>query len=202
MATEIVHWCDTHLASDERVPVSARHTVTLDGSTVVLELCETCEASMFKPFATFLGEHGVPERAAGKPVKASRAASPSSPPRVSAGADGRTLIAVPRAAGGGGVANGDRHLYPCIVCEGVIEGRHPYDRHLRDEHGTTHSALYGGTCPVCGQVCANTVGLATHGRGAHGVPADGGAFAVFDLARQQGDAHGIVAARLAAVAGA
>lgn len=197
MATEIVHWCDVHLAADERHPVVARHTVTLDGTALVLELCEACEVSMFKPLAGFLTEHGVPERVAGKPVKPVKAASTSAARRVSADADGRTLIEVPGRATGNPLT--DRVLYPCLVCDGVIEGRNPFERHLRDEHGTTPVGLYGTVCPVCTHPAVGTVGLSAHGRGAHEV---NGSFALFDLARREGDPHGIVAARLAAVAGA
>lgn len=198
MATEIVHWCDVHLARDERHPVVARHTVALNGAALVLELCETCEVALFKPLAEFLTEFGVPERVAGKPVKTtSKAAGSSSTARVSASADGRTLVEVPRSARGG-TANADHTLYPCLVCDGVIEGRSPYDRHLRDEHRTSHAGLYGTTCPVCTVEVASIVGLSSHAR-EHEVH---GAFALFDLARQQGDPHGIVAARLATVTGA
>jgi hypothetical protein len=189
MATEIVHWCDVHLAQGERLAVTARHAVTLDGAPMVVELCEVCESSVFKPLSAFLVEHGVPERVAGKPVKASKVPTPRA---VSADVDGRTLIESRQ----GRPRPSDGRLYPCLVCEGVVEGRSRFDAHLRDEHNTTSPQLYGDDCPMCGHTAGGPVGLAAHGRGTHEVQT---VFSLFDLARREGDPLGIVTSRLAGI---
>lgn len=67
MATEIVHWCDWHIADENttRVIAVASHAVAIDGAEMTLDLCEECEVKRWQPFASFASTFGTTV----KPVK-------------------------------------------------------------------------------------------------------------------------------------
>jgi hypothetical protein len=64
MATELVHWCDWHLADEDgsRVLATITRTAQLDSVEYLLELCDECDVKRYQPLATFVQTFGYSER--------------------------------------------------------------------------------------------------------------------------------------------
>lgn len=78
----------------------------------------------------------------------------------------------------------------CAICSEVVSGSDArFNNHLRDEHSTTATQMFGLECPVCEYTAKNLPGLGTHGYHVHhsaSVPA------LFDMARKEGDPRGVM----------
>jgi len=186
MATEIVRWCDVHLARDERVPVEAAHHVNAGDGERVVELCAGCESEYWQPFADFVTTFGVRAKDAGKPV-ARRATDAA--PRVATGTGGS----------GAGRPLEDERVYVCWVCSERVTGAYPFKRHTRDVHGFgLPSEMAGDTCPICGaSTKARSASMASHAQAHLDIlGGDTSVSGVFLAAIRLGDPHGVVAARL------
>lgn len=59
MAKEIVIWCEVDLADDKRV-VGKEYELTVDGTTVTIDLCDECHERHLAPVKAFLSEFGQP----------------------------------------------------------------------------------------------------------------------------------------------
>lgn len=80
---------------------------------------------------------------------------------------------------------------PCPLCQRPMADM---SAHLRHVHGTNVAAVYGTTCPLCGEP-----GRSTHLARAHRLA--GGMPAAFVEAQRLGDPHGVIASRAEALAG-
>src|SRR3954469_10443116 len=61
MATEIVHWCDWHIADEHatRVLATVTHAVVIDGTESTLKLCDECHVKRWQPLAGFVDGFGT-----------------------------------------------------------------------------------------------------------------------------------------------
>lgn len=79
----------------------------------------------------------------------------------------------------------------CPLCASTLANADSLGTHLRTQHQTNGVAVYGGTCPVCNHD-GDARGLGTHGSKAHNTTSTA---ALFALAQEQGDPHGVIASR-------
>lgn len=84
----------------------------------------------------------------------------------------------------------------CPLCQQPAATADALGHHLRAQHDTTATAVYGDTCPICGEQ-GSARGLGTHGRIAHQSTSTAHLFA---LAQTQGDPKGVIAGRVSALA--
>lgn len=92
----------------------------------------------------------------------------------------------PRRASRAGAVGGQ---FVCILCSRASPTSTGLSSHLATDHGLTATELYGTVCPVCGEEPPQ---LGVHGR-THGLR---GASALMAWARDNGDPHGLYAARI------
>jgi hypothetical protein len=173
MATEIVRWCDRHLATkDERVPGeswSFQITSPSGGNvTASVDACPDC-AAPYAELVEYLREHGTP----GGPMDTgpvARASSVRRSPRpATVGTD--TSPPIGKAAYG-------KPAPPCPVCGFQSSSKAALQGHLREHHNTDWFRAFGLTppltCDLCGWGCATGTGLAAHLRITHPDHASGG----------------------------
>lgn len=184
-------WCDLCLPTDVKVSATT-HTLTLDGRTRTLDLCDGCVEAVVKPLQAMLDRYGQPVSADGKVKRPYRRRQSSEPEPGATGQPGEP-------------AADDAALYPfaCIVCDhepftnrsGLFRHygtRHGYPTTTERGDGVTTESVYGATCPLCGTEPSSFVG---HARTEHRQPIS----ALFTAAAAAGDPHGVVAAVRAAV---
>jgi hypothetical protein len=59
MALRIVHLCDVHSAKGEDVPAAAAHTLTADGVSFAIDLCEPCDSERWAPVVAFVQAYAL-----------------------------------------------------------------------------------------------------------------------------------------------
>jgi hypothetical protein len=87
---------------------------------------------------------------------------------------------------------------PCPICQHPAPTWSALSEHTRRVHSLRPTEIYGGTCPVCAHE-TSARGLGMHAGSEHQVP---NVAALFAMAQQQDDPHGVVAARAQALAAA
>ncbi len=167
------------------VPVSAGQTLDLCGS----------HRTDLAPFLALIAEWGqAPERNGGRKRAAVSAVATSAPVAPSEGGNTATKRGGKRArarrANAQQAAAAELPLV-CPLCSSTMATGDSLGHHLRSQHQTTGTAVYGGVCPVCNHD-GSARGLGTHAGQAHGISSVAALFAVAD---SQGDPHGVVASR-------
>lgn len=159
-----------------------------------LDLCPSHRTEL-APFLALVAEWGATpsSNGAGKGARAPRSA-PVAPaetgkaPNRRGGARARQRRA--NASVAAPVATG---ALACPLCTQELASAASLGAHLRQQHSTTIGAVYGTQCPLCGREGVHGRHLSDHG-------VTGGMPGAFVLAEQQGDPHGVIAARAQAVA--
>lgn len=183
MATRIQTLCDVCMAQEIETP---GQTVPMWGDRT-LDLCPAHIDEYVKPLAVLLDEYGVKHtgKAAARRQNAPRKA-PASPAQ-------ETPAEQPAAPQDGPATQ------VCILCgaDGLTRGE--YDSHLNAMHQTTALALHGDVCPVCGESGKS----GQHVNRAHGTSTGARNFSqALMWAAENGDPHGVYAARIKASAAA
>ena len=89
----------------------------------------------------------------------------------------------------------DTRTYPCLLCPDVSESSYWFSQHLAREHDTKPTDVYGTACPVCLSQFEAHHSLGVHINRSH--PEHGSTTSqVFRKVLADGDAHGVVTARL------
>jgi hypothetical protein len=185
-------WHQTDNSTDvATVPVSAGQTLDLCGS----------HRTDLAPFLALIAEWGqAPERNHGGRKRAtvaveatSAAVAPVEAPRAPNRRGGKRARQRRTNA-----QQGTPTALLCPLCSAPAASADSLGGHLRTQHQTTGQVVYGGVCPVCNHD-GSPRGLGTHAGQAHGISSVAALFAVAD---SQGDPHGVVAARAAALAAA
>lgn len=184
MAREIIQftWCDKHMERGER----------RDGETIVvrigdnvgeLDLCEDCRQIYVTPLAALMSVHAKPATTA---LKATTTAKPAPAKAVAA----KATPAEGKATGGQWWREHAHEQVECPACTREC-ARHYLGTHLRTQHNTSLSYIYGERCPIDGHTAKSFQGLTTHIQKAHGSGI--GWPGIAQLGREAGDEHGIVA---------
>lgn len=161
-------WCDVCLADGQHEAGEPYEGLTLDGKPRVLDLCERDRKTYVAPLAELLESLGR---------------KPEEEPRAKRA---YTRRAAPAAAP-------DLEGVECLICGHRSPNGSALGAHLSQRHDLKVTEMFGGTCPVCGEVKGGT-----HVKVVHGLT-DGMAGA-FAWAEAHGDPHGVVAERRAALA--
>lgn len=176
MAEQIVLWCDTHLALDQKVDAH-KVTLTLDGVNWRIDLCPECDEKTLGLLRALLEDRG----------QRLKAGSPSAPgPTVrkidlTETSDGRR----------GKQPNGGRPLV-CLSCGKDYSTMGGLAGHFCNEHGHKNDLvigdIYGSTCPACEAPFASFGAMSMHASRTHGEPA----VPLFARVLAEGDPYGIV----------
>jgi hypothetical protein len=196
--------CDACQAWHDSENEDGVQTVAVAGGQT-LDLCPSHRSDL-APFLNLVAEWGAAPTAQGSKRGRTPTAPNSSP--VAPAATGnlpskrggkrarqRRANAEQQAPGAALPVSGDLPL-TCPLCQGIFSTPDSLGVHTRMQHGRKLTDLYGGTCPVCAHQ-GDPRGLGTHGARHHQSPS---AAHLFALAQQQGDPHGVLAARAEAVA--
>lgn len=193
---QILVTCDACAAWHQSENSDGVQTVPVGGGQT-LDLCGSHRSDL-APFLALVAEwgqapernHGGRKRAAGPAVATSAPVAPEQPARAASKRGGKR--ARQRRA------NAAQAALPlvCPLCSGEMASGDSMGHHLRSQHQTTGTEVYGGVCPVCNHD-GSARGLGTHAGQAHAISSVAGLFAV---AQSQGDPHGVIAARAAALA--
>lgn len=175
MAREIVLWCDAHLVDDERVPAQTV-TVSIDGATTEIDLCDVDRKRYVEPLVELLREYGAPPE---------------------------TVVAAPsrRAPQRHGIKPISGRAYECLWCGLDYAAESGLAQHVIKKHGfASLSVAYGNRCPLCAIAFPS---LGRHANKDHRNLAPRGRFEHYSqlfvaAARKAGDPHGIVDERVAA----
>jgi hypothetical protein len=164
-----------------------------------LDLCGSHRADL-APLLSLIAEWGAtPERGSKRKASSLPVAStsaPEAPAQSSNGASKRGGARARQRRANAQAAAVVAAPLVCPLCASEMANRDSLATHLRAMHQTTGTAVYGGVCPVCNHD-GSARGLGTHAMRQHHLDS---AAALFALASSQGDPHGVVAARAAALA--
>lgn len=188
MAKEIVTWCDKHMAREEHVAATT-FPLTFGRDSYTIDLCEGCAKELITPLEELVRELGVTEKSAA-PAKPAKASAASEPPAR----QGRPSTHPEKLLAG---------PHPCPVCSADYTDRTQgaLGQHLVTQHGLTPAMTVGTTCPVCNMGHELSKGLATHSvlHRDQMLGGESGLLGLWFLAQRDGDPHGVVAGRVAAV---
>lgn len=193
MAKEIVTWCDACMAEDQHSP---GHTVVIavDGKPQSVDLCTSHDDQLVKPLRVLMEEFGAP-------VELPAQSRPKTGAKVSPGTAGNqhernVLMHQQTGVRKGKPPAGDRSNQ-CLWCPLTYSGSASsgFGRHLRVVHGFDGlREAFGGICPVCGEGPYEMMGA--HVQRSHKDMGFESASAPYTWARDNGDPHGVYAAKL------
>lgn len=175
MAQELVinTWCDVCMGDGGRKEIGESHQVALQGHAPrVIDLCERHAKTLVGLLDEALGLYG--RRPDGVPKRPYTKRATTQP------AEGTTPS--PRVPVQGGAQ--------CLVCGHQAPTSSALGQHIKQAHGLSMTQMFGAACPLCGTELSAT-GMGMHLTKAHDVK--GGMAAAFNVAREQGDPHGVVA---------
>lgn len=172
MATEILTriWCDLCMDEADVHTEGDHHLVAINGPTRQVDLCRAHAATLLEPLSAVLSAHGAPVD--------------TQPTRKDFGPLRRTGRTSPL---------GRAREVQCLWCPLDYTSTSGLHAHIR-EHGFSHPTEGAGrVCPLCGKEFS---AVSSHVRAAH--PPLVNVWQAFQMARADGDPHGVVAQRLAA----
>jgi hypothetical protein len=210
----VVLTCDACMAWKEREVAEGVATVPVSGHQT-LDLCPEHTDALRRVWA-LVAEWGVDgttaptRRRTASRRSATNGSASATPP---AGADHptddapETAPTAPRNRRGGKRARARREgsqgprtaapgSFSCPLCDATPANAASLSAHVRTQHHTTASEVYGSVCPVCDHTSATGRALGIHARTAHDITT--GVPGLFAEGTVQGDPYGVIASRAAA----
>lgn len=175
----------------ETVPVSAGQT---------LELCQSHRTDL-APLLALIAEWGATPETKGRTRATTPVVATSAPeaPALNGNAPskrGGKRARQRRANQAAPVAQPAELELRCPLCSAPAASADSLGAHLRTQHQTNGQTVYGDTCPLCNHA-GTARGLGSHANMGHQVSS---VAALFAIAQHQGDPHGVIASRAAALA--
>jgi hypothetical protein len=195
---QVIVYCDPCQAWHEAETTEGVQTVPVAGGQT-LDLCESHRSDL-APFLALVAEWGATpgsNHGARKPRSATQApVAPAEPAQAGKRRGGkRARQRAANAAQRATEAPTVPERIQCPLCPTQVRALGSnMSSHLRHVHSQNVGTVYGTTCPLCGQAARTNHLGASHGIHGGGMPV------AFHLAQAQGDPHGVVASRAAALA--